>query len=41
MPLLVAMGCLIALNAWLTRRVLRAPDEPLDKKWMLVAGGTY
>jgi hypothetical protein len=38
MPVFVAMGCLIALNAWLTRRVLRGPDEHLDKKWMLIAG---
>jgi hypothetical protein len=38
MPFLVVITCLIALNAWMTRRVLRAPDEHLDKKWMLVAG---
>ena len=36
--LIVFIGCLSALNLWLTRRVLRAPDEHLDKKWLLVAG---
>lgn len=36
--LIVFIGCLLALNLWLTRRVLRAPDEQLDKKWLLVAG---
>jgi hypothetical protein len=38
MSTLIVITCLIALNAWMTRRVLRAPDEHLDKKWMLVAG---
>jgi hypothetical protein len=36
--LIVFIGCLLGLNLWLTRRVLVAPDEHLDKKWLLVAG---
>jgi hypothetical protein len=38
MPILIVITCLIALNAWMTRRVLRAPEEHLDKKWTLIAG---
>lgn len=37
-PFLIVLASLIALNAWMTRRVLRAPQQYLHNKRMLVPG---